>query len=259
MSQPLSDALRVRDGRRARGRGSCSPAAGRAAGRDPTVKAVRAALRRSWRVRPSRRPTPLPRRRRGGRRVWAFGRPPATCPRSTSKLPWEPRRGSASGAARTIAPRRRRWRARSSTCWRRGEVRPEAVCVIVGSGWREGPDRCCARGAPGPVPLRRRRRLLPAARGPRRLAWLRMLADPVGRGRGRPSATARRSTALGRPGEGDDDRAPAQARHDLGLRGGAREPSAPARGPRPHPGLPQSTGPPPAAWASCAPTSSCAG
>ena len=50
-----------------------------------------------------------------------------------------------------------------------GEVRPRRVCVIAGSGWREGaPGRGGARGAQRPLPLRRRRGALPAPRGPRR-------------------------------------------------------------------------------------------
>ena len=72
------------------------------------------------------------------------------------------------------------------------------------------------------------------------LAWLRLLADPddCGGGRARADPAAGRA-ALGRPRPLHDDRPAAQARHDLGARGGAREPAAPARGARPDPGLPE--------------------
>ena len=142
-----------------------------------------------------------------------------------------------------------------------GEVRAERICVIAGSGWREGRLVAAAleeRSVPfrfaGDAAFFQR----PEVRDV--LAWLRMLADPndaaavvrtLTRPPGRP--------ALGRPREGDDDRPAAQARHDLGARGGAREPAAAARGPRPDPVLPA---PPPrrrrTRSSRCAPTSSSA-
>ena len=98
-----------------------------------------------------------------------------------------------------------------------GETLPERICVIVGSGWREGPSR---RGGP-----RRAKRALPS--GGRCL----VLRPPGGPRRTRVASDARRSVrcgcrgssahaasdrpALGRPGARDHDRPPAQARHGL--------------------------------------------
>ena len=143
-----------------------------------------------------------------------------------------------------------------------GEVRPERICVIAGSGWREG--RLVAGGARGAqraVPLRRRRGVLPAPRGPRRARLAADARRPQRRGGGRPRADpAAGRAALGRPGEGDDDRPAPQARHGLGARGGAREPAAAARGPRPDPDASCAcTAPPRTRSRRCAPTSSSAG
>ncbi len=139
---------------------------------------------------------------------------------------------------------------------RRADLRDRRLGLARGTAGRRG-----ARGAQRPVPLRRRRGLLPAAGGPRRARLAADARRPRRRRRGRPHAhQAAGRPALGRPGEGDDDRPAAQARHDLGARGGAREPAAAARGARPDPDLPapaprrrrtRSSG--------CAPTSSSAG
>ena len=140
-----------------------------------------------------------------------------------------------------------------------GEVPPEAVCVIVGSGWREARLVAAAleeRAVPfrfaGDAALFQR----PEVRDV--LAWLRMLADPtdsaaVVRALTRPPV----ELALDRPGSLHRHRAAAQARHDLGARRRPREPPAAAGGARPDPGLPQA----PAlgfrrAWRRCGPTSS---
>ena len=122
-----------------------------------------------------------------------------------------------------------------------GEVRPESVGVIVGSGWREGRLVAGAFEERG-VPFRFAGDAAFFGRPEVRdvLAWLRMLADPndsaaVVRALTRPPVELR-SVDLARV---HHDRAPAQAGHDLGARGGAREPAASARGARPNPGLPQ--------------------
>ena len=122
-----------------------------------------------------------------------------------------------------------------------GEVPPEAVCVIVGSGWREARLVAAAlEERSGSLPVRGRRGALPAPRGSRRARLAADAGRPHRLGRGRPGAhpPAGRA-ALDRPGSLHRHRPTAQARHDLGARGRPREPPAAAGGARPDQGLPQ--------------------
>ena len=89
-----------------------------------------------------------------------------------------------------------------------GEVRPEAVCVIVGSGWREAPGRGRARGARGPFRFAGDAALFQRPEVRDVLAWLRMLADPTdrprssGRSPGRRSSCARSTSRAAPPSRG---------------------------------------------------------
>ena len=167
------------------------------------------------------------------------GEPKATCRRPSPNRSGDGAEGEAPGgvlrfcgAAGASGPRPRRPRARSSTCSPPGEVRPEAVCVIVGSGWREA--RLVgggARGAIDPVPLRGRRGALPAARGARRARLAADARRPDRRRGGRAGADpAAGGAPLDRPRAVHRDRPAPQARHDLGARGVARR--APSSRPR---------------------------
>ncbi len=162
-------------------------------------------------------------RRRGGARPAGGG--PRRCP--LLALPHRARPGPGRGArgrrsssargvaARSDLPDRRRRLARGPPAGRR------------------------PRGAQRPVPLRGRGGLLPASRGPRRAGVAAHAGRPKRLGSGRAGAhPAPRRPALRGPRPGDHDRPPAQARHDLGAPGRAREPAASARGARPDPLVP---------------------
>ena len=84
-----------------------------------------------------------------------------------------------------------------------------------------------ARGALDPLPQRRLGRLLRPPGDPRRdrVASRDRRPGRLDGGRARADPSPRRA-AVGRPGQLHEDRPPAQAGHDLGARGGAREPAA---------------------------------
>ncbi len=137
-------------------------------------------------------------------------------------------RAGAGGGARGRAPDRRR--RLPAVGLRRSSMSPRAAETRSQRRWRSAasPSTWPGRRRSSAGPRSATRRLAAGARRPRRLRRGGAGADP---------ATDR--AALGRPGAAVDDRAPAQARHGLRLRGGAREPADPARGPGADPGVPE--------------------
>ena len=281
-------ALRLAAGRRARGRG---PAAGRAAAAARSARAASLAacdpgsgaegpsrLRRGGAWSPSSGEFPDADADRArdeppvdagplGAAVEPRGAAPAPTGRSCARpqvLDGDGRRGrrSGSGAARTSAPQAQAVaREIEQPARRPGEAEPGEICVLTGAaGAREPAGRRGARGAQRPLPQRRLGRLLRPPRGPRRDRLAAGARRPGRLGGGRPRADpAAGRAALGRPRPLHDDRPPPQARHDLGARGGAREPAAAAALARSAPRVPEALpGRGAARSTGCAPTSSCA-
>ena len=131
---------------------------------------------------PATRAGGAPLSRRAARRRWrpfAPRYPDARRGRPRRRSLREPAAWSASGAARTSAPRRRRSPARSSSCSPPARSAPSESASIAGSGWREGRLVAAAleeRSVPfrfaGDAAFFGRPEVRDA------LAWLRMLADP---------------------------------------------------------------------------------
>ena len=186
-------------------------------------------------------PAPYAARRRDARRR-CRGEARTACGETRAAPPDEAPAACASGAAPTSAPRPRRSAREieqllaSGECAARRHLRRSPAPPAARAGW--SPRRSRSAASPSAAPARP-----PSSAAPRsatRSPGCARIADPSDSAGGRPRADpAAGRAALGRPRALHDDRPPPQARHDLGGRGGAREPAAAAAVARPDPRVPE--------------------